>query len=500
MKIFKFVSVLLIATALIACSQKQGGSLDEHVHDESLRLTAYNHDFEVFAEAQPFVVGKESTILAHFTHLENFKPLLNGSITVSLIVGTEGIRQTVNKPIKDGIYLFALKPGQLGTGKLLFDIETPTGVSQITVMNVKIYDNEDTAQHAAIDAVQSSSNGVLFTKEQSWKVDFATEEVRHQPFGQIIRTIAQVQASQNDEKLVVARASGIVQFSANDIVSGKAVKAGQALFTIQSGGLADNNMNVRYNAAVIEYNRAKADYERKKLLANDRIVSDRELLETETIYKNAKVIYENLRKHFSSGSQSISSPLNGFVKQVLVRNGEYAEAGQAVIVVSQNRDLQIKAELQPRFYDVLSTISTANIRVLNSNLTYTLEELNGKIISYGKSINLQNPLIPVVFQVKNSTGLLPGSLVEMYIKLQTNNQALTIPNGAIIEAMGTHFVFVQITPEYFEKRTVSIGKTDGFRTEITKGISSGERVVSKGAILVKLSQVTGALDTHGHAH
>ena len=192
--------------------------------------------------------------------------------------------------------------------------------------------------------------------------------------------------------------------------------------------------------------------------------------------------------------------MNGFIKQVLVRNGEYAEAGQPVLVVSQNRDLLIKAELQPKFFDALGTIQSANIRVMNSNLSYTLEDLKGKVISYGKSTDLSNPLIPVVFQVQNSIGLLPGSFVEMYIKLQTNNYALTIPNESIVEEMGSYFVYVQITPEFFEKRAVSIGKNDGFRTEIKEGISAGERVVSKGAILVKLSQATGSLDTHGHAH
>ena len=59
---------------------------------------------------------------------------------------------------------------------------------------------------------------------------------------------------------------------------------------------------------------------------------------------------------------------------------------------------------------------------------------------------------------------------------------------------------MQITPEFFEKRPVVAGKTDGFRTEIKEGLSLSERVVSKSAILVKLAQVSGQLDTHGHAH
>lgn len=500
MKAYNLVGVLLMAITFMACVHTPGGTAEEHEHDESVRLTAYNNEFEVFAEADPFVAGQQSDILAHFTLLENFKPLKEGKITISLIVGTDGIRQSVEEPVRDGIFLFSLKPSTVGTGKLIFDINTSDGHSQLIVPNVKIFDNEHDAQHAAADAVESVSNGVLFTKEQSWKVDFATEEARNEPFGQIIRTIAQIQPSQSDEKVIVAKAGGIVAFSGSGIAGGQSVNAGQVLFTIDSGDLADNNLGVRYNEAASELNREKSDYERKKELAKDRIVSERDLMEAETAFKNAEVNFNHLHKNFSAGKQSVSSSMNGFVKQVMVRNGEYAAAGQPVLVVSQNRDLLIKAEIQPVYFDALTTISDVTIKVLNSNLTYNLEDLKGKVVSYGKSVDLQNPLIPLVLQVQNTAGLLPGSFVELYIRLRTSDHALTVPRESIIEEMGAYFVFVQITPEFFEKRPVVAGKTDGFRTEIKEGLISSERVVSKGAILVKLAQVSGQLDTHGHAH
>ena len=67
--------------------------------------------------------------------------------------------------------------------------------------------------------------------------------------------------------------------------------------------------------------------------------------------------------------------------------------------------------------------------------------------------------------------------------------------------MGNYFVYVQLTPEFFEKREVKIGQTDGQRTEILSGLNGKERVVAKGAVLVKLTQATGTLDAHsGHVH
>ena len=48
---------------------------------------------------------------------------------------------------------------------------------------------------------------------------------------------------------------------------------------------------------------------------------------------------------------------------------------------------------------------------------------------------------------------------------------------------------------------MEIGVTDGVNVRITSGITAGERVVTKGAISLKLSQGAAALDPHaGHVH
>jgi RND family efflux transporter MFP subunit len=492
---------ILSLIALTGCNFTRNDEEKEHIHNENLQLTAYNRDFEVFAEVTPFVVGEKSNILAHFSFLKDFKPIENTTVTASLIVGTEGIRQTIEQPVRLGIYKFVLQPATAGTGKLLFDIQTPEGVSQIVIPNIKVYTGIHEAHEAAANSEVKSSNGTVFTKEQSWRVDFSTSEARCEPFGQIIRTTAQIQPSQGDERIVTAKVSGVVLFPDDEIVNGKAVKAGQALFTIDGSSMADNNLSVRYAEAKSEYNRAKTEYERKRELAKEHIVSQSDLLKAQTEFANAEAVYNSLRKNFTTGKQIVTSPVNGFVTRVSVRNGEYAEAGQAVLVVSQNRDLLIKAELQPKYFDMLNNITSANIRVLETNRTYTLEELNGRVVSFGKSTDIANPLIPVIFQVTNKAGLLSGSFVEVYIKTQTNAQAITVPNEAIVEEMGNYFVYVQLTPEFFEKRAIKKGTTDGFRTEIKGGLTAGERVVGKGAILVKLAQSAGSLDVHsGHAH
>lgn len=507
----RLIFAMLLATAVAtSCHSHKHNDHDHdhgheteanHVHNEKLQLTAYDNNYELFAVATPFAAGEESEILAHFTLLNNFKPLESGKVTASLIVNSDEIQQTLDAPSEPGIYKFSLTPRQTGNGKIIFNIDTPDGTSQIIIPDITVYEDEHKAHHEAEEHKITSSNGVAFSKEKSWTVDFSTEECRTESFGQIIRTMAQIQPSQGDERIVTAKTSGIIVIPENGMIDGKAVNAGQTLFFIESGDMADNNLTVRYREAESNYNRTKKEYERKQSLAKDKIVSEKDLLQAKADFETAEAIYNNLHKNFSSGRQIVAAPISGFVKQLLVRNGEYVEAGQPVAAVSQNRNLFIKAEIQPRYYPLLENISEANFRMLNDKTVYTLEELNGRLISYGKSIETDNPLIPVVFQIDNSAKLLPGSFVELFIKTRNTQPAVTVPNISLVEEMGNYFVYVQLTPEFFEKREVKIGKTDGVRTEILSGIKSGERVVAKGAVLVKLSQATGSLDAHsGHVH
>lgn len=501
MKMKHLLYMLFLTSLLIGCKKTDHHTDEEHAHEAKLQLTGYSNVMEVFAEADPFVVGQNSDILAHFSWLENFKPLDNGTVTISLIVGKSGIKQTLTEPTRPGIYKFGLQPQNEGVGKIIFDINSEKGNTRIVINNIRVYVDKHEAEHAAESLVVSETNTTIFTKEQSWKIDFATAYPKTEPFGQVIKTTAQVLSSQGDEVIVSAKAAGTVMFTADNVLEGKRVSNGQMLFSIVSNGLGMSNSSVQFAEAKNNFDKATADYERAKELAKEQIVSVKELLNAKTQYENSKAIYTNISKNVSSSGQSVKSPMSGYVKQVFVRNGQSVEAGQSIVSVSQNKTLVLRSEVQQKYAPMLGTIKSANIRSINDNQTYTLEQLNGKLISFGKTTNSDNYLIPVSLQIDNKGAFVSGSFVEVYFKSITNTQALTVSNQALLEDQGVFFVYVQVHPELFEKREVKIGGTDGLSTEITSGITSKDRIVTKGAMMIKLAQATGNLDAHsGHNH
>ena len=95
----KFILTTIVAVIVLAsCSSKK----EEQVHDHGpkpLTYTMYSNQSEIFVEFKPLVVGNTSKFAAHFTVLgENFLPLTEGTVTVSLVVNGKGIRQSATAP------------------------------------------------------------------------------------------------------------------------------------------------------------------------------------------------------------------------------------------------------------------------------------------------------------------------------------------------------------------------------------------------------------------
>ena len=346
-----------------------------------------------------------------------------------------------------------------------------------------------------------SEDAITFSVEQQNKINFEVVEVVTEPLYQIIRTSAQVVPSQEGEKILTATTSGIVNFENKDIVKGLDVKSGQILFSIDNSNMADDNLSTRREEIEAEYQKAKSNYERKQALAEDKIISESELKDAETEYLIAKKHYENMNQNFPQGKTLHRASITGSINEILVPNNSFVEAGQPIMTLAQNDRLYVRADLQSKYYPVLKDIKTANIKTLNDGNVYSLEDLSGRLLSYGKTTDISNPLIPVTFEIKNNGILIPGSFVEMFITAESDKMGIMLPNSAIVEEMGIYCVFVQTCVDSFEKRIITKGVTDGQHTQILNGIKAGEKVVSKGAINVKLAQGSAALDPHaGHVH
>ena len=345
---------------------------------------------------------------------------------------------------------------------------------------------------------EGAADDVAFSKEQSWKIDFATAVVEKQNFGGAVKVVAKVVATPQDFTTIVATTSGKVQFVGN-VVEGKEVVAGEPLFYLEGGDVTDNDAAVKYAEAESNYLLAKSDYERKKLLFNDMVVSERELEAAEALYKQAEARYKSLNRSFGGGKVTLKAVKNGYIASLLVSNGDYVEPGTPIATVQCNGNYNIVAELPVRFAPQLRNIADVNI-VLPTGEAFSMNSAGGSVVAVGSAANGCN-MLPLTISAGAIDGVVPGSIVTLYIISVSDTKAVVVPRTALVEEMGNFFVFVQNNPISFEKRAVEVGATDGIMVQVLDGVAAGERVVTKGAVSLKLSQGAAALDPHaGHVH
>ncbi|MCF6148643.1 MAG: efflux RND transporter periplasmic adaptor subunit [Candidatus Kuenenia sp.] len=512
---YKSIILLIIATSLLTLST--GCKDDNHTHSnakhgylnenethayaepEPIVYTLYTDKVELFVEFKPLIAGETSKFAAHFTQLgENFKAITEGSVTVSLIGNNIQLTDKAEGPSSPGIFRLALNPEYSGIYQLVFDIHTTEFSDTITIENTAVYPDARTV--LTNQQEQTIGEEIVYLKEQAWQIDFANKEVKREHFTEIIKTTGQISPAYGDETTITAKSKGIIRFGSNKKLIGSAVNSGDTLFIISGAGLTEGNLDTKYKEAKNNYEKSKIDFERAKELVKDNIISQKYFQEIQLRYKNAQSTFNTIEKNYTAVGHKITSPIDGFIKDVMASEGEYVEIGQPIASVSQNRRLILKAEVTQKHFSKLSNISSANFRTAYDNKICSTESLNGELISYGKNTDNNAYYIPVNFEIDNNGEIIPGSFVEVFLKTNVMRDTLVIPYSALIEEQGNYFAYVQTSGEGFQKRELKIGASDGMNVQVLTGIKEGERVVTKGAFQIKLATMSGKMPAHGHEH
>ena len=126
--------------------------------------------------------------------------------------------------------------------------------------------------------------------------------------------------------------------------------------------------------------------------------------------------------------------------------------------------------------------------------------MDSRLISYGKVIDQGSSFIPILFELDNLHGLIPGSFVELFLLTDPIEKELVISKSALMQDYNLNYVYVQTGGESFEKREVKLGVNDGLNVQILSGIAEGEWVVTQGAYQIKMASMSSTIPAHGHEH
>lgn len=499
--------IVLLSLMVFSCqsTEDHGHSHDEeggHSHASdgkpSVDFTVWTDQTELFVEFPALVVGETSRFAAHFTVLDGHQPVREGSVTVSLIKGDKGIRHSVDAPSSPGIFGPSLQPKEAGSYQLVFDLKTPSYSDRIVLNNILVFASIEEAEKA-LGGEEENGNAITFLKEQAWKMEFQTAPVLKKEVYQSIPTSGVWKVAPSDYQTLVAPASGRVTFSSGVLTEGSPVKRGQVLMTISGTGLTSNNLSAEIQKAKADYEQAKSEYERKKELFDSKIVPKAEFEQVEQKYLVAKTNYETLSSGYRAGGKQITAPMDGFIKSIQAVNGGFANQGDALVTVTSHKSSLLEVQVSPKYSAELQNIRNIWYQP-KAGVWSSLNEKGGKILSVGKEVEADQPLISVFAEVNEGVEMPEGSFTEAQLAVGAATESLVVPVSCLMEDYGNYSVIVQLSGESFERRNVTIGKRNGSEAEITTGLSLGEVVVTKGAYQVKMASMSGQAPAHGHAH
>ncbi len=346
------------------------------------------------------------------------------------------------------------------------------------------------------DQENHSDDEIIISPKKAKNLGIKTRKLSPESFEKVIKTSGQILAAQGDEKTVVATTAGVINFNNSIFNEGKSVKSGETLLRISNNNIVEGDPFIKAKAA---YEVASKEYFRNKELIEDKIISQKDFDQSYERYITSKASYDALAKSRDGSQTAITSPISGFIKTRFVQDGEYVSVGQPLAIVSQNKRLRLRAEVSEKHYSQLAGITSANFRPSYEKETYKLSDLNGKLISYGKSSSDNSFFIPIIFEFDNNGTLVPGAFTEVYLLSSPLDNVLSVPVSALIEEQGSYFVFIKVDDEGYVKKEVKTGHNNGKNVQILSGLKKGESVVTSGAYQVKLAGNSSAIP-HGHEH
>lgn len=180
---------------------------------------------------------------------------------------------------------------------------------------------------------------------------------------------------------------------------------------------------------------------------------------------------------------TVTSPIDGVILSVDVREGDRMMPGSRLIEVADSTVLWVQLDVYERH--------VAHVRT-GQRLTVTLDALPGE--TFGATVTFVPPeLDPMTRSLKvraelpNPDGRLkPGLLARALLETPITDDAVLVPASAVLWTGARALVFVQRPddPAIFEGRVVLLGPRAGDRYVVREGIAAGERVAARGALRI----------------
>ena len=524
---------------------EHGGS--HAAEDREIQSTVWEFGYEVlFVHHVPWT-NTQAKLVFHITRIESGLPKRSGAVRwEGRSPSGKSVDKEMTAPVAAGTYMFDVVLAEKGRWEHQLTISGAAENSgeekavTIALPCMRVYQPGDSPDESS---TSEADEGIALLKEQQWPFRLRSVPAEKIALAPHVRLPGVVNARTGGKALVVPPvagrffppSSGRLPHLGEEVAKGQVLGriepplAGSDMLTItfhhHELQVLEAELAVKFVQSQAEVRRsqvaldlAKAALGRVERLAKIQAKSAKELelaqynLATATaadkaagavtvLYKNAldelhahPVHDKTLLERFPA--VEIRSPIRGRIDQIGVAIGETVDLQREIFTVLDTSVVYVVASLSEYEIQRLQEPRDSYLEITDVEGETLRRSL--KFLYSGEQLG-ESRRIPLVFQTRNEDGLLRlGMAVDVLVQSEDPRSVVTVPVSALVEEGGTYSVFVQRGGELFQRRTVEIGARARDLVEIREGLSEGERVVSRGAYLVRLASFSTRRPVHSH--
>lgn len=179
-------------------------------------------------------------------------------------------------------------------------------------------------------------------------------------------------------------------------------------------------------------------------------------------------------------SQSISSPLDGVVTEIAVREGMTVSPGMTLFKLADLGQVWVIAEVPEA--QARGIIPGQSVTVL---ATAAPEPVAGKVDAILPDVNPATRTLKVRIVLPNKQRrLVPGMFANVRFDSGDREDVLQIPSEAVIRTGQRNVVMVDAGSQGYVSTEIRTGRESGGMTEVLSGLHAGQKVVTSGQFLI----------------
>ena len=272
----------------------------------------------------------------------------------------------------------------------------------------------------------------------------------------------------NESVEIKAKVAGIAETI--HFEEGQDVEQGQLLVEIDSG-------QIEANLAQAEANRdlAKSKFERASELAKSRALSAQELDEARASAEASSANVELFKQQLADSK--IKAPFSGVLGARNVSPGQVVTVQQVLTTLADLQPVKVELAVPERLLAQAKEGQDVELSVA----AYPDEKFKGEVYFISPQVDPLNRTGQVKARVPNEDRRLkPGMFASLDLTLRIKENAVLIPEAAVVPSGEQQSVFIIDAESNAQPRPVKTGYRQGGFVEIVEGLEGGEMVIVEG--------------------